>query len=238
MGLTAQQERAVRAAGSVAVVAGAGSGKTHMLVSRYLHHLEGGLSPLEVVAVTFTEKAAAELRARIRREASRLRPDDVETLAELEAAPISTLHALCARILREHPGPAGVRPDVVVMDAGQAAVWQTQHFPAALGTLPAGLFRQLPYSKMAGALTALVGDPLLAEQALAVGSGQWSAWSDSARARSPVDLISRPEWRAALDSSGRPRGPPGTGSNWPAWPPSQRLRPCRAARHRGQPAAT
>ena len=209
MGLTAQQERAVRAPGSVAVVAGAGSGKTHMLASRYLHHLEGGLSPLEVVAVTFTEKAAAELRARIRCEVAHHRPDDFETLAELEAAPISTLHALCARILREHPGPAGVRPDVAVMDAGQAALWQAQHFEAALGTLPTHLFGRLPYSRMASALKALVRDPLLAEQALAVGSGGWTSWADSARARTLLDLTGQPAWRAALDVLRATPGPAG-----------------------------
>ena len=209
MGLTTQQERAVHAPGSVAVVAGAGSGKTHMLVSRYLHHLETGLSPLEVVAVTFTEKAAAELRARIRREVALHRPDDFETLAELEAAPINTLHALCARILREHPGPAGVRPDVAVMDAGQAALWQTQHFAAALGTLPADLFGRLPYSRMASALEALVRDPLLAEQALAVGSGQWSGWADAARTRALLDLTGQPAWRAALDLLQATQGPAG-----------------------------
>jgi ATP-dependent helicase/nuclease subunit A len=66
--LTEEQRRAVEAPGSTAVVAGAGTGKTHMLVARYLHHLSAdGLSPLQVVAVTFTEKAAEELRSRIRR---------------------------------------------------------------------------------------------------------------------------------------------------------------------------
>ena len=210
MGLTAQQQRAADAPGSVAVVAGAGSGKTHMLVSRYLHHLDaGGLSPLEVVAVTFTEKAAAELRARIRREVARARPDDLDTLAELEAAQISTLHALCARILRDHPGPAGVRPDVAVMDAGQAALWRRQHFEAALGTLPARLFQRLPYSRMAAALEALLGDPLLAEQALAVGRALWGSWADSARTHSLQELTVRPDWRGALDSLRETPGPAG-----------------------------
>src|SRR5690606_24160457 len=64
--LTPEQQSAVSADGSVAVVAGAGTGKTKLLAHRYLHHLDNGLSPLEVVAVTFTEKAAAELRSRIR----------------------------------------------------------------------------------------------------------------------------------------------------------------------------
>lgn len=59
MSLTVQQQAAAFANGSVAVTAGAGTGKTHMLAERYLHHLQAHeLSPLEIVAVTFTEKAA------------------------------------------------------------------------------------------------------------------------------------------------------------------------------------
>jgi ATP-dependent helicase/nuclease subunit A len=68
LSLTEEQRRAVETSGSVVVVAGAGTGKTHMLTERYLHHLsEDGLSPLEVVAVTFTEKAAGELRPSLQR---------------------------------------------------------------------------------------------------------------------------------------------------------------------------
>ena len=59
MSLTEEQQRAVSAKGSVVVVAGAGTGKTHMLTERYFRHLsEDGYSPLEVVAVTFTERPA------------------------------------------------------------------------------------------------------------------------------------------------------------------------------------
>lgn len=62
MSLTPQQQAAAYANGSVVVTAGAGTGKTHMLAERYVYHLqENELSPLEVVAVTFTDKAAAEL---------------------------------------------------------------------------------------------------------------------------------------------------------------------------------
>ena len=56
--LTPDQARAAYAPTSVAVRAGAGTGKTHMLTERYVFHLRQGLSPLEVVAVTFTERAA------------------------------------------------------------------------------------------------------------------------------------------------------------------------------------
>ncbi|MCD0168602.1 UvrD-helicase domain-containing protein, partial [Deinococcus sp. 23YEL01] len=148
MSLTDAQQRAAHAPSSVAVMAGAGSGKTHMLVARYLHHLDT-LSPLEIVATTFTEKAAAELRARIRRGVQASRPDDFDTLAELEAAQISTIHALCARIVRDHPAAAGVRPDVTILDEGQARVWRARHLRPALAALPARLFTHLSFSAVA-----------------------------------------------------------------------------------------
>src|SRR5690606_16047358 len=111
--LTPDQARAVSAGGSIAVVAGAGTGKTKMLAHRYLHHLDKGLSALAVVAVTFTEKAAAELRSRIRTLVRSELSSDKRTesqrakleraAVEIEAAQISTIHALAARICREHP---------------------------------------------------------------------------------------------------------------------------------------
>ncbi|MCS6868111.1 UvrD-helicase domain-containing protein, partial [Thermus sp.] len=82
--------------------AGAGTGKTHWMAERYLALLEAGHSPLEVVAVTFTERAALELRNRIRKRVLE-RGLGERVLAELEAAPIGTLHALAARICREFP---------------------------------------------------------------------------------------------------------------------------------------
>ena len=68
MKLTDEQKRAAEAPGSVAVTAGAGTGKTRMLAHRFLHHVVADhFSPLSIVAVTFTDKAADELRSRIRK---------------------------------------------------------------------------------------------------------------------------------------------------------------------------
>lgn len=102
MSLTPKQEAAVYTNASVAVTAGAGTGKTHMLAERYLYHLRvHDFSPLEVVACTFTNKAAAELRSRIRSLVTKQLPDRTEMHTELEAAQISTIHALATRICRE-----------------------------------------------------------------------------------------------------------------------------------------
>src|SRR5438093_12771692 len=74
------------------VWASAGTGKTRKLVDVYLALVEEGVDPQRIVAVTFTEKAAAEMRDRIRSRAITLSP----------AAPISTIHGFCGILIREH----------------------------------------------------------------------------------------------------------------------------------------
>ena len=107
------------------VEAGAGSGKTKALVDRIVALVvERDVPMREIAAVTFTEKAAAELRDRIRRALEPVaRADDAvlairATLAleELDAAAVSTLHAFAQRILAEHPVEAGLPPRVQVLD--------------------------------------------------------------------------------------------------------------------------
>lgn len=111
--------------------AGAGAGKTTMLVDHYFHLLQAGLRPAQLVAVTFTEKAAAEMKQRLRAEC-RARARQVRELGEpstvdweavvhdLEAAPISTIHGFCARLLRENALVAGLDPQFTVLDETEA----------------------------------------------------------------------------------------------------------------------
>lgn len=108
------------------VEAGAGSGKTTVLVERVLHLIDAGVPVDQVVAITFTEKAAAELRARLRAalgaEAA-LTGRRAEAIAGLDGAPIGTLHAFAQRLLVGHPVEAGLPPRIDVLDeiASQAA---------------------------------------------------------------------------------------------------------------------
>ena len=100
------------------VEAGAGSGKTHSLVARVVATvLDGGVPLRHIAAVTFTEKAAAELRDRLRvafeRDGS---PAAQEALDELDSAAIGTLHSFARRILTEHPIEAGLPPLLEVLD--------------------------------------------------------------------------------------------------------------------------
>jgi ATP-dependent helicase/nuclease subunit A len=105
------------------VTAGAGSGKTRVLAERFVHLVQThGLRVRDIAALTFTEKAAAEMRERIARyfEAA----GNHRAHAEVEFAPISTIHAFCARLLRLHAVEAGVDPAFQVLQAGDARLLQ------------------------------------------------------------------------------------------------------------------
>src|SRR5918911_1294906 len=125
--LTEQQRRAVTARDvSVVLSSGAGCGKTHVLTERYLSHLrDDGAEVGQVVAITFTDRAARQMRARIRRavaEHLRSARDDDEAerwarhLRGLESAPISTIHALAGTLLRQHAVEAGLDPQFEVLE--------------------------------------------------------------------------------------------------------------------------
>ena len=113
---SAEQEAAIRArAPLVALSAGAGSGKTTVLVERFIDLVQrDSVSPLEILAITFTEKAAAEMKERIVRSFEDRK--DVANRRQAEAAYISTIHGFCARILRENPLAARLDPSFRVMD--------------------------------------------------------------------------------------------------------------------------
>jgi len=117
MQLTRSQQEALNIEKHVCVTAGAGSGKTTVLVQRYLKILrECDVTPREIVAITFTEKAAAEMKERIiQKMAEEAENADVEQSNslqrfrdEMNSAHISTIHAFCASILREFPFQAFV----------------------------------------------------------------------------------------------------------------------------------
>lgn len=129
---------------AISVTAGAGSGKTRTLVGRYLHLLEKGYPLRSLVAITFTDKAAREMRTRIRSDIEKwLASEALEesssqrelweiTFTELDAARIGTIHSLCAEILRAHPAEAGVDPKFTVLEEGLAAAFRAQSVDTAL----------------------------------------------------------------------------------------------------------
>ena len=197
MGLTEQQERAAYNPKSVAVTAGAGTGKTHMLSERYLYFLQQGFSPLQIVAVTFTEKAAAELRSRIRSTIAASMADRPDLLAELEAAQISTFHALAARICREHYDKANVPPDFAVQNELESPIWQAETFADALTQLPSHLYKGIPFSLMRDVLQALLADPLTAKEALERDHIDWLPLLETTRQQALDTLLTDNSWHSS-----------------------------------------
>ncbi len=127
--LTPSQRQAVTARGNVLVMAGAGTGKTHTLIERCLYCLSAEPSPAsleEILVVTFTEAAAAEMRRRLREqleEKLRAAPEEprwAEQLALFDTAHIGTLHSFCFQLVREHFHELGLDPQPAVLDAGGA----------------------------------------------------------------------------------------------------------------------
>ncbi len=116
---------------NVAVSAGAGAGKTRVLVERYLNILASEKSACDgILAITFTNKAAKEMKERIRKRAAELAATAEEeegrrwraALGELEYAPIGTFHSFCARVLRENPVEAALDPNFAVLDEAETAL--------------------------------------------------------------------------------------------------------------------
>ena len=127
----AEQLAAIDAPGLVFVSAGAGTGKTTVLVERFVRAIcERGLPIDSVLAITYTERAAGELRGRIRRRLGELGRHDFAR--ELDGAWISTIHGFCHRLLKAHPFEAGVDPSFRVLDENQARVLAGEAFDAAL----------------------------------------------------------------------------------------------------------
>ena len=123
---TPHQAEAIRARGNVLVVAGAGTGKTHTLVERCVTLvLDEGCSLENILMVTFTEAAAAEMRHRIRlalidRQAQHPENDHLaQQLALLDTAHISTLHSFCLTLVRPHFYELQLDPHLVILDEQQ-----------------------------------------------------------------------------------------------------------------------
>jgi ATP-dependent helicase/nuclease subunit A len=114
------------------VVAGPGSGKTTVLVERYRQLLEThGFEPRQILAITFTEKAAANMKAKL----AEIFHGREDRLRDLEYAWVSTIHGFCARLLRENAIAAGIDPRFSVLDARESEEMQYSCLNAALDEL-------------------------------------------------------------------------------------------------------
>lgn len=91
--------------GPLLVLAGPGSGKTRVVTRRIARLIETGVSPRQILAITFTNKAADEMRQR------------VDALVPDARVWVSTFHRFCARLLRRHAETVGLRPNFTILDA-------------------------------------------------------------------------------------------------------------------------
>lgn len=135
---TPEQAAAIGVRGNdVLLEAGAGTGKTGVMVERYCRLLcDSGLAPDAVLAFTFTDKAAAELRQRIRTELARRAERGSEraaaALTGIGSSWVTTIHGFCNRVLAAHPVAAGVDPGFRVLDAPETARAAREAFDDAL----------------------------------------------------------------------------------------------------------
>src|SRR4051794_31678295 len=124
---------------SIGISAGAGCGKTHVLTSRFLSHLDpaaaSGADPnilRQLIAITFTDAAAREMRSRIRGacydrlDSPAIAADEraawLRLLREIDTARVSTIHAFCTALLRTHAAELGIDPTFGVLEQGEADV--------------------------------------------------------------------------------------------------------------------
>jgi ATP-dependent helicase/nuclease subunit A len=122
------------------VTAGAGTGKTYVLVQKYLDLLKNcGVGVPQILALTFTDKAAAEMKERIRSEILRQEGPQWERAAEdFMIAPVQTFHSFCAQVLREFPIEAGLEPGFAVLDEQQVSRIHSQAFEDLIHTRQEG----------------------------------------------------------------------------------------------------
>jgi ATP-dependent helicase/nuclease subunit A len=129
---TEAQERAIaRREERLIVTANAGSGKTRVLAERFARScIDDGIDPAAILAITFTEKAAGELRERVRSRFVALGRRDLAQATE--AAWVSTIHGFCMRVLKANAVTAGLDPAFEVLDEGDARALRSEAFERAL----------------------------------------------------------------------------------------------------------
>ena len=156
---TDEQKTAINAeSGTLLICAAAGSGKTSVLVERIVRKLTDKTHPVapgELLVVTFTNAAAAEMRARIYKRLAALRAAEPSSamlsgiMARLDEMSVSTMDSFCMRLVRENFSACGVEPDFGVIEEGDEKALKAQIARAITDGVYAGAYGDL------SALTAL-----------------------------------------------------------------------------------
>jgi len=220
MNPSSEQQPAIVARGHDTVVtAGAGTGKTRTLVARYLSLLAEGLPLRSIIAITFTNKAAREMRNRVREEIRHYlerpglpaaeRERWQRLYAELDAARICTIHSLCTEILRAHPAEADVDPSFQVLDEAPSGMLRTHALDEALAWAAdkddiVPLFGLLGSRDLRRALDRLLQKRLDGDEAFGSAQGDWlQHWKETLaeeQQRALERLRANPLWPDAVGS--------------------------------------
>ncbi len=218
--LSQQQVAAIRdLQGDALITAGAGTGKTRTLTARYLQLLVQGLPLRSIVAITFTRKAAREMRNRIRKELWAYAdlphlPEDErarwrQLAVQLDAARISTIHGLCQEILRSHPVEAQVDPDFATLEEGKSLLLRAEavddaFFWAASQTELADLLAAVDEAVVRRAVSRLLGIGSEARKMLAdlptsaeAVSAAWASWLHEQQQAALAEMVANPSWQEA-----------------------------------------
>lgn len=227
MNFTTEQHEAISLDANLVVVAGAGSGKTRVLVERYLRLLyemgaaaQQGGEPLDgssLLAITFTEKAAREMRDRVRatvEQRAHAAPPDARPLWEelrtaVEASRIGTIHSFCAALLRDHPAESGIDPGFVVLEESDTVLLLAESATDALSQAVqqpayAPLFEEFSPTELHTMLTEMVGRGAEVQAAFALLPATaddlltfWKTRLAQVQTTVAAELLGSPEWREA-----------------------------------------
>ena len=180
-----QREAAATIEGPVLILAGAGTGKTRTLTHRVGHMISRGISPDNILAVTFTNKAAREMQQRVAKLIPKRRSDD-------DGKPIKpticTFHSLCVRILRRHIDKLGYKRNFVIYSESEQLSVVKKILAAITGkdvkADPRELHALLSRIKNAGAGRRVFGD----EDSLALAEALRRRYDTALKACNAVDF--------------------------------------------------
>src|SRR5262245_50443537 len=175
----AQREAVTHVDGPLLVLAGAGSGKTRVITRRVAHLLRSGIPPERILAITFTNKAAGEMRERI------------EALVPHSKVWVGTFHGFCARLLRSHSKLVGIDPGFTIYDQADR-LRAVRDVMELLAGDDAGITPERVESAISRAKNDLVTPPMLARRARdekeALVAKVYGAYELKLRASSAVDF--------------------------------------------------
>ena len=132
---TEEQERAIETKGNLLVSAAAGAGKTAVMTERIARLIASGVKVDELLVVTFTRAAAAEMKQRIESKLNSLADEETDeakklhlydAAADIGSANISTIHSFCSDVLRRNAHEAGIDPAFRVADDSEAVIMQAE----------------------------------------------------------------------------------------------------------------